>query len=255
MRSAGHLSAPGSGERLDSHLEPVLHGPQVELAKALVEKSFADRVFFSNTGAEAIEATLKFARKYHQERGIPSAPDLSRSAAVFHGRTMGSLALTRFRKSIKRPFARLCPALRLPSSTISTRRAPPSRTKPRRWSSSRSRAKGGIIPGTDSFLRGLREICDQRGALLIFDEIQCRMGRTGKLWAHEYAGVKPDMMAVAKPLAAGLPIGAALVTEAVATSLHPGEHGTTFGGGPLVTSDSAQGAQPDRRPPVSRHGP
>jgi acetylornithine/succinyldiaminopimelate/putrescine aminotransferase len=82
----------------------------------------------------------------------------------------------------------------------------------------------------------LRRICDERGALLIFDEIQCGLGRTGKLWAHEYAGVKPDMMALAKPLAGGLPIGAALVTEAVSSTLHSGEHGTTFGGGPMITS-------------------
>ena len=96
--------------------------------------------------------------------------------------------------------------------------------------------EGGVFPASDEFLCGLRELCNERGALLIFDEIQCGMGRTGKLWAHEWPGVKPDMMAVAKPLAGGLPIGAILVTDAVSNSLHVGEHGTTFGGGPMITS-------------------
>jgi acetylornithine/succinyldiaminopimelate/putrescine aminotransferase len=96
--------------------------------------------------------------------------------------------------------------------------------------------EGGIYSATPEFLRGLRELCDQHSAVLIFDEIQCGMGRTGTLWAHEAAGVTPDIMTIAKPLAGGLPIGAILLTEAVASAMHPGEHGTTFAGGPLVTN-------------------
>jgi acetylornithine/N-succinyldiaminopimelate aminotransferase len=96
--------------------------------------------------------------------------------------------------------------------------------------------EGGVYPASAEFLRGLRALCNERGALLIFDEIQCGVGRTGKLWGHEWSGVTPDMMTVAKPLAGGLPIGALLVTDAVASTLHVGEHGTTFGGGPMITS-------------------
>lgn len=96
--------------------------------------------------------------------------------------------------------------------------------------------EGGVNPATNEFLCGLRALCDERGALLIFDEIQCGLGRTGKLWAHEWWGVKPDLMTLAKPLAGGLPIGALLMMDAVASAIHVGEHGTTFGGGPFITS-------------------
>jgi acetylornithine/succinyldiaminopimelate/putrescine aminotransferase len=96
--------------------------------------------------------------------------------------------------------------------------------------------EGGILPATPEFLQALRDLCDEHDAILIFDEIQCGMGRTGKLWAHEHSGVTPDIMTLAKPLAGGLPIGAILMTEAVASAMHPGEHGTTFAGGPVVTA-------------------
>ncbi len=210
-------------------------GPQVELAKALVEKSFADKVFLANTGTEAIEAALKFARKYHQERG-----DLQRTQFVafrgsFHGRTMGSLALTDSEK-YQAPFRPLMPGVTFAdfNDLDSARAAVSDATaavvvEP-------VQGEGGVYPATDEFLRGLRRLCDDRGALLVFDEIQCGLGRTGQLWAHEYSGVTPDLMTLAKPLAGGLPIGATLVTDAVAAAVHPGEHGTTFGGGPLVTT-------------------
>lgn len=209
--------------------------PQIELAKALVEHSFADRVFFANTGTEAIEATLKFARKYHKERGDTGRTGFVAFRGSFHGRTMGSLALTDSEK-YQGPFRPLMPGVTFAgfNDLGSARSAITKDTaavviEP-------VQGEGGVFPAADSFLRGLRQLCDERGALLIFDEIQCGLGRTGKLWAHEWSGVKPDMMALAKPLAGGLPIGAALVTEAVAMSLHAGEHGTTFGGGPLITS-------------------
>lgn len=209
--------------------------PQVELAKALVERSFADRVFFANTGTEAIEATLKFARKYHQEHGNANRKGFVAFRGSFHGRTMGSLALTDSEK-YQAPFRPLMPGVTFATfnDLDSARAAITPETaavvvEP-------VQGEGGVYPATDAFLRGLRQVCDERGALLIFDEIQCGLGRTGKLWAHEYSGVKPDMMAVAKPLAGGLPIGAALVTEAVSRSVHSGEHGTTFGGGPMITS-------------------
>jgi predicted acetylornithine/succinylornithine family transaminase len=209
--------------------------PQVKLARALVGKSFADRVFFANTGTEAVEAAIKFARKYHKERGAANRTGLVAFHGSFHGRTMGSLALTDSEK-YQAPFRPLMPGVSFAdlNDLASVRAAVSADTaavivEP-------VQGEGGVNPATDEFLRGLRQLCDERGVLLIFDEIQCGMGRTGKLWAYEHSGVKPDMMTLAKPLAGGLPIGATLVTEAVASAVHVGEHGTTFGGGPMVTS-------------------
>ena len=213
--------------------------PQVALAKALVEKSFADKVFFANTGAEAIEGAIKFARKYHKERGDANRTGLVAFRGSFHGRTMGALAATDSEK-YQAPFRPLMPGVTFANynDLDSARAAITNETaavivEP-------VQGEGGVNPASDEFLRGLRALCNERGALLIFDEIQCGMGRTGKLWAHEYAGVTPDMMTLAKPLAGGLPIGATLVTDAVAASLHVGEHGTTFGGGPFIASIALQ---------------
>ncbi len=222
------------------HTSNLFHSePQVKLAQALVEKSFADRVFFANTGTEAMEAAIKFARKYHKERGEVNRTGFVAFRGSFHGRTMGSLAATDSEK-YQAPFRPLMPGVTFANfnDLDSARAALTNATaaviiEP-------VQGEGGVYPATDDFLRGLRELCDARGALLIFDEIQCGLGRTGKLWAYEYAGVQPDIMALAKPLAGGLPIGATLVTEAVAASLHVGEHGSTFAGGPMITSVALQ---------------
>ncbi len=209
--------------------------PQVQLAKALVSKSFADRVFFANTGAEAIEGSLKFARKFAQERGDRSRTGFVAFRGSFHGRTMGSLALTDSEK-YQAPFRPLMPGVTFAQYNDLNSAAQAITQETAAVVLEPVQGEGGIYPATYEFLRGLRELCNARGALLIFDEIQCGMGRTGTLWAHEPSGVTPDLMALAKPLAGGLPIGAILMTEQVATSMHPGEHGTTFAGGPLVTT-------------------
>lgn len=209
--------------------------PQVALAKALVEKSFADKVFFANTGTEAVEGAIKFARKYHKEHGDANRTSLVAFRGSFHGRTMGSLALTDSEK-YQAPFRPLMPGVTFAdyNNLDSVRAAITNETaavivEP-------VQGEGGVNPASDDFLRGLRALCNERGALLIFDEIQCGMGRTGKLWAHEWANVTPDLMTLAKPLAGGLPIGALLTTDAVASAIHVGEHGTTFGGGPFIMS-------------------
>ncbi len=209
--------------------------PQVELAKALVDKSFADRVFFANTGTEAIEGALKFARKYQKERGETGRIGFVAFRGSFHGRTMGSLAITDSEK-YQAPFRPLMPGVSFAdyNNLASVRSAITRETaaiivEP-------VQGEGGIYPATDDFMQGLRALCDEHNLLLIFDEIQCGMGRTGKLWAHEWSKVTPDIMTLAKPLAGGLPVGAILMTEPVAAAIHPGEHGTTFGGGPMVTS-------------------
>lgn len=209
--------------------------PQVELAKALVENSFADRVFFANTGTEAIEAALKFARKLAYERGDGRRTGFVAFRGGFHGRTIGSLAVTDSEK-YQAPFRPLMPGVTFADldDLESARAAISDETaavivEP-------VQGEGGVYPASDDFLRGLRQLCDACGALLIFDEIQCGLGRTGTLWAHEHAGITPDIMTLAKPLAGGLPIGATLVTQAVAAALHVGDHGSTFAGGPLITS-------------------
>ncbi len=226
--------------------------PQVELAKALVDKSFADRVFFANTGAESIEGALKFTRKYHKDHGETGRTGFVAFRGSFHGRTMGSLAITDSEK-YQAPFRPLMPGVSFADyndlasvRSAITNEAAAIIVEP-------VQGEGGIYPAADEFLRGLRALCDERGLLLIFDEIQCGMGRTGKLWAHEWSNVKPDIMTLAKPLAGGLPIGAVLMTEAVARAMHPGEHGTTFGGGPMVTSVALGVLNRISAPPFLQH--
>jgi acetylornithine/N-succinyldiaminopimelate aminotransferase len=205
-----------------------------ELARQLVEHSFADRVFFSNSGAESIEGAIKFARKYAREHHGEGKTTLVAFSGSFHGRTMGAVAVTH-REKYRQPFMPVMPDVRFaPFNDLQAAEAAITDdvcavvVEP-------NQGEGGLSVATPEFLRGLRARCDAVGALLILDEIQCGMGRTGTLWAYEPYGVRPDIMTVAKPLGGGLPIGAVLLTQAVADTLHAGEHGTTFGGGPLVT--------------------
>lgn len=217
------------------HVSNLYHtAPQIELAKSLVEKSFADRVFFTNSGTEANEGAIKFARKVAHENGLTDKTEVVCFTGAFHGRTMGSLALTP-REKYQKPFLPLMPGAKVAEFNNLDSAKAVIGAKTAAVIIEPVQGEGGIYSASPEFLRGLRELCDQHGAVLIFDEIQCGMGRTGTLWAHEALGVTPDVMTIAKPLAGGLPIGAILLTEAVASAMHPGEHGTTFAGGPLVT--------------------
>jgi predicted acetylornithine/succinylornithine family transaminase len=218
------------------HVSNLYHtAPQIELAKMLCEKSFADRVFFTNSGTEANEGAIKFARKVMYERGLPEKNEIICFSGAFHGRTVGSLTLTP-REKYQKPFRPLMPGVHVAefNNIESVKEVISDKTaavilEP-------VQGEGGIYAANPEFLKALRALCDQYGAVLIFDEVQCGMGRTGTLWAHEFSGVTPDIMTIAKPLAGGLPIGAILMTETVASAMHAGEHGTTFAGGPLVTS-------------------
>jgi acetylornithine/N-succinyldiaminopimelate aminotransferase len=208
--------------------------PQTQLAKALVEKSFADRVFFSNTGTEANEGAIKFARRLAYTNNKPNKTEIVAFTGAFHGRTMGALALTP-KEKYQQPFKPMLPGVTIAEyNDLESARAAINDNTAAVFLEP-IQGEGGIHSATPEFVRGLRELCDQHDALLVFDEVQCGMGRTGKLWAHEHLGVTPDIMTIAKPLAAGLPIGAILVTERVAAALHPGDHGSTFAGGPVVT--------------------
>lgn len=206
-----------------------------ELAELLCATSFADRVHYCNSGAEAVEGAIKFARKVSYEAGKPEKSGIVAFSNAFHGRTIGALALTP-REKYQKPFRPLMPEVTIAdfNDLDSARAAVNAETaavfvEP-------VQGEGGINIGTPEFLQGLRALCDEHNALLVCDEIQCGMGRTGSLWAYEESGIAPDIMTVAKPLAGGLPIGAILVTEAVAGAVQPGDHGSTFAGGPVVTA-------------------
>lgn len=212
--------------------------PGEELAAALVERSFAAHVFFANSGAEANEGAFKFARKLAGtlEDASPEKREIVAFKGAFHGRTWAALTATD-RPHYKEPFAPLVPGIRIvdPTNDVELERA----ITPQRTAAvilEPVQGEGGVTVFPPELLQDVRELCDEAGAALIFDEVQCGMGRTGTLWAHEQAGVVPDMMTLAKAIGAGLPMGAILVNERVAAVLQPGDHATTFGGGPFVTS-------------------
>mmetsp|Transcript_17037 Transcript_17037/g.30970 ORF Transcript_17037/g.30970 Transcript_17037/m.30970 type:complete len:461 (-) Transcript_17037:751-2133(-) len=216
--------------------------PQVELAKRLVETSFGDKAFFCNSGTEANEGALKFSRKYARVKAGVDAYDPAAQApyeivsfsSCFHGRTMGALALT-YKQQYKTPFFPMMPGSVLAKyNDLESAAAVIKKGKTAAVFVEPVQGEGGCNPATVEFLQGLRRLCDEAGALLVFDEVQCGLGRTGTLWAHQRYGVEPDIMTVAKPLANGLPIGACLLKQHVADVMKPGDHGSTFAGNPLV---------------------
>jgi len=210
--------------------------PAGELAEWLVEHSFADRVFFCNSGAEANEGALKFARRWARAEGHEDRTDVIAFRGSFHGRTMGALAATD-RPAYQAPFLPLMPGVHFASvGDVDGVRALLAGGRVAAVIIEPVQVEGGVLPVPPAFLQALRTMCYEAGALLVFDEVQVGLGRTGTLWAHEQAGVTPDLMTLAKPLAGGLPMGAVLLTERVAAALQAGDHGTTFGGGPLVAS-------------------
>lgn len=216
------------------HVSNLYHtAPHVEVAQMLVEHSFADRVYFCNSGAEANEGAIKFARKRQYKLGNHEKTEIVTFTGGFHGRTMGALATTP-REKYQRPFAPLMPGVTVAefNNIESAKAAIGPQTaavivEP-------VQGEGGINPADVAFLQAVRQFCDEHGAALIFDEVQCGVGRTGTLWAHEPSGVTPDIMTLAKPLAGGLPVGAVLVTDTIASMIEPGDHGSTFAAGPVV---------------------
>ncbi|MFQ5916276.1 MAG: aspartate aminotransferase family protein [Candidatus Binatia bacterium] len=217
------------------HVSNLYHiGPQSELARELCRHSFADRVFFCNSGAEANEAAIKLARRYGAEC-LGGRYEILSALNSFHGRTLATLTATGQEK-VRHGFDPLPLGFRqvpyndlravegaVGEETVAVLVEP-------------IQGEGGVVLPKEGYLEGLRELCDAKGMLLIFDEVQVGMGRTGKLFAYEHFGVKPDIMTLAKALGGGLPIGAMLAKEEVARSFVPGTHASTFGGNPLVCS-------------------
>ena len=218
------------------HVSNYFHIPQqIHLAKLLCDHSFADRVFFSNSGAEANETAIKLARKWAKEHGASDRGDIISMRGGFHGRTLATVTATAQEK-YHHGFEPLPGGFKyVPYNDLTAlERAIDSRTaavlvEP-------IQGEGGVIVPDDGYLPGLRKLCDEAGILLILDEIQTGMGRTGRLWCHEHAGVTPDIMTLAKALANGIPIGATLATDDVAQAFTPGTHGSTFGGNPFATA-------------------
>jgi acetylornithine aminotransferase len=209
--------------------------PQVDLATWLVDHSFADRVFFGNSGAEANEAAIKLARKYFKERGEENRFRIVTMERSFHGRTLATLSATGQEK-IRKGFDPVLDgfdfvpfndagklAAQIGPDTCAVMLEP-------------IQGEGGVRCPDENYLKTVRKICDDNGALLIFDEIQTGMGRTGRLFAYEHFGIEPDIMTLAKALANGLPIGAMLAKEKIAAAFSAGSHASTFGGTPIVTA-------------------
>ncbi len=209
--------------------------PQIQLASLLCKHSFADKVFFCNSGAEANEGAMKLARKYAKEKISKDRHEIITMERSFHGRTLATLTATGQEKFHK-GYEPLMPGFKyVPFNDIrAVKNAIDSKTcavmlEP-------IQGEGGVNCPLEGYLKALREICDEKGLLLIFDEVQVGMGRTGKLFAYEHDGVEPDMLTLAKSLAGGVPIGALLIKKGIADSFKPGDHASTFGGNPLATA-------------------
>lgn len=216
------------------HVSNLYGSPQQEaLAQRIVDHCFADMVFFTNSGAEAVECAIKTARRYHYANGNPQRTKLIAFEHAFHGRTMGAISATnqpKMRDGFEplapgfayAPFNDLDAALALVDEQTAGFLVEP------------IQGEGGVSVGTPEFLRGLRQACDAHGMLLVFDEVQCGYGRTGSFFAHEQYGITPDVMSVAKAIGGGFPLGACLATAEAGKGMVFGTHGSTYGGNPLA---------------------
>jgi acetylornithine/N-succinyldiaminopimelate aminotransferase len=216
------------------HVSNLYGSPQGEhFAQRLVDKTFADTVFFTNSGAEAVECAIKTARRYHFANGNPERHDLIAFSNAFHGRTMGAISATNQPK-MREGFEPLLPGFTVvPFNDLAAAEAAigPDAAG---FLVEPVQGEGGILPATQEFLTGLRKLADANGMLLILDEVQCGYARTGTFFAHEQYGVRPDIMAVAKGIGGGFPLGACLATEEAAKGMTFGTHGSTYGGNPLA---------------------
>ncbi|WP_038035557.1 aspartate aminotransferase family protein [Thermopetrobacter sp. TC1] len=217
------------------HVSNLYRIPEGErLARRLIAASgFAETVFFANSGAEALEAAIKTARSYHFENGQPERQTIITFQGCFHGRTLATIAAGR-RKAHTEAFGEACPGFMQLALHDYEAVARAVNEKTAAILIEPVQGEGGVRVVEAAFLEHVRSICDETGTLLIYDEVQCGMGRTGRMFAHEWAGVKPDIMALAKALGGGFPIGACLATAEAAKGMTAGRHGSTFGGNPLA---------------------
>ncbi|HPV73439.1 MAG TPA: acetylornithine transaminase [Gemmatimonadaceae bacterium] len=209
--------------------------PGEQLADKLVASSFADRVFFCNSGAEANEGAFKFARRWARNIGGPAKHEIFSLRGAFHGRLFASVAATD-RPQYRMPFRPLAGGISILERDLDDLDISLNSETTAALILEPIQGEGGVRVLEPEFVRAVRQLTTERRIALIFDEIQCGLGRTGHLFAYERLGVTPDLLTLAKPIAAGLPMGAILATEDVASAMQPGDHGTTFGGGPFVAS-------------------
>lgn len=207
--------------------------PAAKAAKVITEVSGMDRVFFTNSGTEAIEGAIKLAKKYAYLKDGSTDHEIIAMQHSFHGRSMGALAVTGNRH-YQEAFGPMIPGIKFAqyNNLASVEELVNDKTCAIIFET--VQGEGGIYPAKPEFIKGVRKLCDEKGILLILDEIQCGMGRTGTMFAYEQYGVKPDILTVAKALGCGVPVGAFLAREEVAKALVPGDHGTTYGGNPLA---------------------
>ena len=239
VNSLGHAN-PALVKALTDQAQAVWHvsnlyqiPAQQALADKLVEHSFADTVFFTNSGTEACELAVKMARKHFHDAGAPERTDIITFAGSFHGRSSAGIAAAGSEKMTK-GFGPLLPGfIHLPFGDHEALTAAAAKPTVAAILIEPVQGEGGIRPVPDQCLKGLRDLADEHGLLLIFDEVQCGVGRTGKLFAHEWAGITPDIMMVAKGIGGGFPLGAVLATEHAANGMTAGTHGSTYGGNPL----------------------
>jgi acetylornithine/N-succinyldiaminopimelate aminotransferase len=216
------------------HVSNLYGSPQGEhLAQRIVDNSFADTVFFTNSGTEAVECAIKTARRYHFVNGNPERTTLITFNNAFHGRTMGAISATNQPK-MRDGFEPLLPGFAYaPFNDLEAALALIDETTAG-FMVETIQGEGGVSAATPEFLQGLRKACDEHGLLLVLDEVQCGYGRTGKMWAYEHYGITPDIMSSAKGIGGGFPLGACLATEEAAKDMVFGTHGSTYGGNPLA---------------------
>ena len=216
------------------HLSNLYDVPgQETLGRRLTEATFADRIFFTNSGAEALECAIKTARRYQFAKGHPERFHIITFEGAFHGRTIATIAAGGQEKYLE-GFGPKAPGFdQVPFGDLDAVKAAIT-DETAAILIEPVQGEGGLRSASHEFLRALRQICDENGLLLVLDEVQCGVGRTGKFFAHEWAGITPDIMAVAKGIGGGFPLGACLATNKVAAAFGPGAHGTTFGGNPLA---------------------
>jgi len=216
------------------HVSNLYGSPQGEaFAKRLVENTFADTVFFTNSGAEAVECAIKTARRYHHHHGRPEKHNLITFGNAFHGRTMATISATDQPK-LRDGFAPLLPGFTVvPFDDLDAALAAVD-DNTAGFLVEPVQGEGGIRPASTEFMQGLRAICDERDLMLVLDEVQCGVARTGRLYAYEHYGIEPDILASAKGIGGGFPMGACLATEKAAAGMVIGTHGSTYGGNPLA---------------------
>ena len=216
------------------HVSNLYGSPQGEaFAQRLVDLTFADTVFCTNSGAEAVECAIKTARRYHHAKGNPHKHDLITFSNAFHGRTMATISATNQEK-LRDGFAPLLPGFKVVEFDSLEQALAAVDENTAGFLLEPIQGEGGIRPASQEFIKGLRAVCDEKDLMLVFDEVQCGVARTGTLYAYEQYGVEPDILASAKGIGGGFPLGACLATEKAAGGMVIGTHGSTYGGNPLA---------------------